>query len=133
MKGKLLALVGLSLLLAASANAQSMLKVTVPFEFIVDGQTLPAGDYMIGGLSAPTLAIQSADRNVNVMSLPHACESLNISETSKLVFHQYGGQYFLSQIWTESNNRGREYSKSAREKELARSFTKNVAIQAALR
>jgi hypothetical protein len=133
MKGKLLALVGLSLLLAASANAQTMLKVTVPFEFIVDGQTLPAGDYTIGGVSAPTLAIQSADRNVNVMSLPHACESLNIPETSKLVFHQYGGQYFLSQIWTESSNRGREYSKSAREKELARSFTKNVAIQAALR
>jgi hypothetical protein len=39
-----------------------------------------------------------------------------------LVFHKYGNNYFLSEIWA-GDSRGRQLFKSAREKELASEVT----------
>ncbi len=52
MKKQLCVLLGLGLLLVgASASAQTVnMKVNVPFNFIVNGATLPSGEYNIQGL-----------------------------------------------------------------------------------
>ena len=50
----LLALIGLvGMVTAAKAETRGALKVTVPFEFVVDGRTLPAGTYTVSRLAAP--------------------------------------------------------------------------------
>jgi hypothetical protein len=41
-------------------------------------------------------------------------------EETKLVFHKYGDQYFLSQIWTPGGNTGRELLMPRFERELAK-------------
>ena len=46
-------------------------------------------------------------------------------EETKLVFHRYGDQYFLSQIWTVGANSGRELLMPRLERELA----KNAKIE----
>ena len=133
MKTKLFAVVGLALLLAVSANAQSTkVKADIPFNFMVNGETLPAGEYTIqSGTSDTTLQISSYDRKVGLVTLANSCENLKPVENSKLVFHRYGDQYFLAQIWTENSTRGRELPKSAREVEVARdSSARNVVIMA---
>ena len=49
---------------------------------------------------------------------------------SKLIFNRYGNHYFLSQIWTQGDNSGRELFKSQRESELAgKQAKREVAVQ----
>ncbi len=138
MKNPLFALIGLGLLLAtASAYAQTgVVKANVPFNFIVNKTELPAGEYMVQnlGLAGSAITIQSTDRKVVTVIVPNACESLTVPMGSKLVFHRYGAQYFLSQIWAEGNSRGKELPRSGREKEVAMDYpAQEVVVVAALR
>jgi hypothetical protein len=138
MKNQLFALIGLGLLLAtASAYAQTgVVKANVPFNFIVDKAELPAGQYTIQalGTTGSAMTIQSPDREVVKMILPQDCESLQAPKTTKLVFHRYGTRYFLAQIWTAGNDRGKELPKSGRESEVAMDYpSQDVVVVATLR
>ena len=91
-------------LAAGSASAQSanIMKVTVPFDFVISHKTLPAGDYVVrrrieGALVV--LAIQNEDKNESAYLIPHTVQARDLQPESKLVFNQYGDQYFLSQVW----------------------------------
>jgi hypothetical protein len=80
------------------------------------------------------MSIQSTDNKVINTVLPNSCESAATPEVSKLVFHRYGSQYFLAQVWTEGNNRGQELPKSGRESEVAMDYpVQNVVVVASLR
>lgn len=139
MKNQLFALIGLGLLLAtASAYAQTgVVKANVPFNFIVDKTQAPAGQYMIHnvGSSGTAMTIESQDRSLVKLVLPNACESAQVQEKSKLVFHRYGNQYFLAQIWTAGNDRGRELPQTEQEREIAMSYpaAQDVVVVATLR
>jgi hypothetical protein len=138
MKKQLLALVGLGLLLAtASASAQTLpLKVNIPFNFIVNKAELPAGEYTLKSLgsSGTAILIQSADGQMAKMVLPNACESSKAPTASKLVFHRYGSEYFLAQIWRAGYEQGKGLPKSSRETEVAQDYpVQNVVLAATLR
>lgn len=138
MKNQLFALIGLGLLLAtASAYAQTgMVKANVPFNFIVNNTDLPAGTYTLQDLGTvgTAMMIRSSDSKVVKGFLPNACDSSKVPDVSKLVFHRYGSQYFLTQIWTAGNARGKELPKSGREREVAMDYTsKDVVVVATLR
>jgi len=119
------------LLVAACANAQSLnVTANVPFDFAVDKASLPAGAYSIQSISSAassTLAIRSNDRN--------KAEHLNPSSKTCLVFHRYGEQYFLSQIWVAGEKGGAQLRMSRREAETATNVdrSQDVIILAALR
>jgi hypothetical protein len=138
MKKRLLVLIGLGLMLAtASAYAQSnVVKVTVPFNFIVNKAQLPAGEYRIRamGVTASVMMIESPDGKASLAFTPNACESLEAAKTTKLVFHRYGSEYFLAQIWVVGNDRGKELPVSWHETELARNQpAQSVVVVATLR
>jgi hypothetical protein len=138
MKKSVLTLVSvLSLLLAAgSAFAQThSVKADVPFDFTVNHAKMPAGTYTISSVGlGGTLAIRSADNKVVRLVNANYAESNMPSDRTKLVFRCYGTRYFLSQIWTEGDNRGRQLPKAAAESEIARDFTPhNVILAASLR
>jgi hypothetical protein len=138
MKNQMFALIGLGLLLAtASAYAQTgVVKARVPFNFIVNKTQLPAGEYRIQplGMSASAMAIQSPDGNIVKAFLPNACESSQAQKTTKLVFHRYGAQYFLAQIWRAGRDRGQELPMSGLETEVARDRpAQSVVVVATLR
>ena len=137
MKKQMLSLLGLGLLLAtASAYAQTVqVKADVPFSFIVDKQTLPAGEYTVQSmdLAGRALLIRNADQKALEMVLSIPCEKKAADDT-KLVFRRYGSQYFLSQIWVAGNGTGHEIPKSHREAEVARDYTpQEVIVTASLR
>jgi hypothetical protein len=138
MKNQMFALIGLGLLLAtASAYAQTgVVKANVPFNFIVNKTELPAGQYRIQpmGIVASAMAIESPDGKVVKAFLPNACSSPQAQKTSKLVFHRYGTQYFLAQIWRAGDDRGQELPASGLEKEVARDYSaRSVVVVATLR
>ena len=136
MKKQLFALLGLGLLLVTvSASAQTVsLKANIPFNFIVTGKTLPAGEYTIQSLStiARVLVLRSAQES-GQMVMPNPCQSARPSEKSKLVFHRYGDRYFLSQIWTAGNSSGAEFPQSSREAEVAMDFPRQDVVLIASR
>ena len=138
MKNQLFALIGLGLLLAtASAYAQTgVVKVNVPFNFIVGTTQIPAGQYEFQSLttSGAAMTIESADRKVVQMVLPNACQALEASKKTKLIFHRYGDRYFLAQVWIAGNVRGRELPTSKHESEMAMDYpAQDVVVVATLR
>ena len=136
MKKQVFVLLGLGLLVGMSAYAQTVnLKADVPFNFIVTGATLPAGEYTIKGLeNGQTMSISSSDRKAHTLVLSNRCESINSATKSKLVFHRYGDRYFLANIWVAGATSGRQLPTSGREREVARDYSvQDVVLYAALR
>jgi hypothetical protein len=115
---------GLGLLLAVSAAQaqETRVKANIPFDFAVGDKILPAGEYMVvtEGSSNQAIVIRSDDRKSAILSLTQACSSLNPSDKTKLVFHTLAGRYFLSQVWMQGYDRGRELPRSKAEVQLAK-------------
>jgi len=88
---------------AGTISAQSQtLRANIPFSFVVNGATLPAGDYTLRQQdSQRTMNIRETDNSVGGFTLvaPMTTESARPG-TARLVFHRYGNEYFLSQVWT---------------------------------
>jgi hypothetical protein len=100
----LLALVGFAALgITARAQTADFVVVTIPFQFVVDGQTLPAGTYRVKRLSDDKwqgLLMSSFENRVSVIVHPNDVEGAH-ANTSKLSFT--GDQHFLSQVKTGDN------------------------------
>jgi hypothetical protein len=127
------AMVSLLLALTAiSVSAQSgRSKINIPFSFIVDQKTLPAGEYTVERNrrdSDKVWLIQSSDGHAGVYVMTMFSHASKTQEKLRLVFHQYGAQYFLSQIWTPGGNTGHELSMPRQERELAKNAVKGQTV-----
>jgi hypothetical protein len=117
-----LSMAALAVLLAAPVSAQTLsLRASVPFDFVVSGHTLPAGDYLVSQANAERfLTIRnvsgSASPNVITLSVPG---SLAASGEASLTFHRYGSDYFLAQILDGYTGQSRSIWMSGSEKERA--------------
>jgi len=118
------AFVALGLLLAVSAAQaqETRVKADIPFNFVVGNQVLPAGQYIVTsqGMDNSSLLIRSDDRSAAVFSTSYSCSSVKPSGTTKLVFHNVAGRYFLAQVWEQGRSSGRQIPKSGAEVELAK-------------
>lgn len=133
-------LVVLALMMAGESLAQTIrMKADVPFEFIVNGSTLPPGQYTVqsfGAMDGKTLLVRNAEMNQNATVNAIGLESKTTAKATKLVFHRYGDRYFLAQVWIAGNERGHALPKSHREAELAKDYSntfQEVDVIAALR
>ena len=126
----------LALLMTTAASAQTIaLKVNVPFSFIINRATLPAGEYSVDSVDdqGKTLAIRSMSSNTSNLVLSYSCQTLKPVGRTKLVFHRYGDRYFLNQIWVEGMNAGHEIPANPREKEVAKDFSMQEVVLMAKR
>jgi hypothetical protein len=103
------------------AQAQEHVVVNIPFDFVAGNTQLPAGQYSItaSGPNRTLLLIDRKDSAASAYMGTNAVVATEIQSESKLIFNRYGDRYFLSQVWTAGNSRGRQLLKSAREKEMA--------------
>ena len=109
-------------LLAAASATMGQTKpgdmiVDVPFAFVVDGQALPAGHYIVAATGDDHVRIFNS-QTTGLYVPTHGASRTN-SDGSKLVFHRYGDTYFLSAVWVTGNTTGRELFRSSAERELA--------------
>jgi hypothetical protein len=122
--------VAASFVTAGSAMAQDhRVQATVPFNFTVNGESLPAGTYVIGSdISSPRIVtISDRAKKVNLMAvtLPDSSSS---HVSNKLVFHKYGNQYFLSEIRCDSASMNAHLTTSKQEK-WAKARTQEAALR----
>ena len=99
----LLALIGLlGMGTAAKAEIRGALKVTVPFEFVVDGRTLPAGTYTVSRFADDKhdgLILSNYESRTSVFVLPVGVERAS-ADKPEVSFQRVGEQLFLSSIRT---------------------------------
>jgi len=99
----LIALIGVAGLgMAARGQVSDQIQVTIPYEFVVAGKTLPAGTYRVnrlGDTDEETLVLSSLDSRARVMVLSTTVESTQ-ADKPEVSFEQVGGQHFLSKIET---------------------------------
>ena len=90
--------------------------VNVPFAFVVAGQQLPAGHYIV---KAKDDFIRVFNANQQGVFIPTHAAVRTASNDSKLVFHRYGDTYFLAYVWVKGNRTGKELYPSRAEREIA--------------
>jgi len=115
------------LLGAASVYLQAenvaILRVSIPFNFTVDNQQLPAGDYIVSASELnpqSVIWLQSADGQHTAVVHTHQTFMLSPAANAELIFQHSGEEYFLSQIWTAGQTSGRELVLRERAKELSK-------------
>src|SRR5271156_5672420 len=104
--------------LAGTSFAQSNgVRATVPFDFTVGNKLLPSGTYTIQheSTNANVIVIRSHDKPIAALSLVNQ-DSNKSPNGGKLLFHKYGGQYFLSEILCDRANMNVEIPRSTTEK-----------------
>jgi hypothetical protein len=85
-------------LTAARAHAQAgIVQAQVPFDFIVQNQTMPAGGYRISYVADGAILIRSLDGRFETATVTHGADGLPPGE-GKLVFTRYGNRYFLHEV-----------------------------------
>ena len=95
-------------------------RANIPFDFVIGTKTLPQGTYTVKFLetSPKVLVISGQDNNEAAFALSITVSAEDTEDNSpKLIFHRYGDQYFLSQVWSGARLAGRELPKSQQERE----------------
>ena len=114
----------LLILTAVTVSAQSeRIRVITSFSFIVGQKTLPAGEYTVEPNredSDNVWLVQGKEGHASALFTTNTVRASETQEEARLVFHNYGGQYFLSQIWTAGGNTGRELLMPRLESQLAK-------------
>ena len=102
-------------------QADRVVKFEAPFAFEVENNKLPAGEYTVlvqGGW----LQIQGKDGSggAHALTMPVVSRGEKTVAKSHVVFHNYQGRYFLAQIWTSGQEKGRELLETREEQQLAK-------------
>ena len=113
-------MLGIVVLLVVSEGQAQNTKVNIPFNFTIGAQRFPAGEYVLKPLLQHITLLQNERGRGLTNIATNSVESNQPSTTTKLVFNRYYDQYFLSQIWDEGNNIGRQLMKSPAEIEMIR-------------
>jgi hypothetical protein len=121
----------LALLVTTAASAQSIsVRANVPFSFIVNRITLPAGEYLVESADNQGRALRFANLNSQARDLviSNYCGGVAAATQTKLIFHRYGDRYFLKRIWVAGNSAGHELLTSPRETEVAKDFSMQEVV-----
>ena len=125
-----LAVFAFTLAAAGRMSAEALIfQSNIPFSFVVNGRTLPAGEYSVrqpnSTITESFVRIQGTAQKVGalVMAVPTTAAPKMESAPARpgmarLVFHRYGDQYFLFQIWT-ADDRGEQIPQTRQEREIA--------------
>ena len=118
-----LSMAALAIVLAAPVSAQTVtVRVSVPFDFLVGGRTMPAGDYIVATSgNTGMVLVQNLTRGiVPVMAPSNATDGPRDTGKAFLAFRRYGSDYFLAKIWDGSADAGRSLPTSTIEREKAK-------------
>lgn len=129
---KLALIIGFVFTFAMFANAQvhSQVSVRVPFDFYVQNQKLPAGDYLIESVwresNSSPLVIRQKKGKVKMLFTANrlSFENDRKSFISTLTFNHYGGEYILAEIRNPSEELGLSIRVAKIERVLAKQFGK---------
>jgi hypothetical protein len=115
-----LPLVVFSLLLTTtSAYSQSGAKAYVPFAFKAGQAQLPPGNYELKvKFDSDIVTIYNRETGKTALTLASVREDSPLHTRRQLVFHSYGNQHFLAEIWGSAGTQGIIFSTSKQERQM---------------
>jgi hypothetical protein len=114
------------------AHGQSLITTAnVPFDFFIGETPMHAGNYTLRPAGFNPGEILMKDNNGVSSDFLMAIPLDNASGGEwKLVFHRYGDEYFLSEIWNGTYKLGLSKSKKERERTASNAAPVEVALMA---
>jgi hypothetical protein len=113
-----------------SAHAQSpsnRVTAQIPFDFSIGDRKLPSGKYSVGRVRTNSddlvLSVDDESGRSKAIHTSIPVRNLDLTENAKLVFHRYGDQYFLYQVWPGGTTTGRQFPKSRSERDAQQALT----------
>lgn len=115
-----------------SANGQitsHSVTAAIPFDFIVGEKTMPAGRYIVSSATSDGtgLKIQNHNGKSSAFRLSNPLVEKSQKRKIRMVFHRYGQQYFLTQVWSGDGN-GCELKRSKLEPKHQELASHNSAV-----
>lgn len=109
-------------------------QVQVPFAFQNGSQHLPAGKYTIEFQSEHLMILRGTAANSAGFAMTIPDQRMNPPEKGKVIFHKYGDQYFLSEVWVagESISRHCAPSRAEKESQIAQNASAQTHVEVAL-
>ena len=103
------------------SQAQAMLRANIPFDFSVGSKTMSSGVYYIDRAANQMQLLRNPETNATVFVASNSLGNPYKIDLSKnvLVFHRYGSEYVLTEIW--ASGVGHQVRQSNRTSELAKS------------
>ncbi|HWX54529.1 MAG TPA: hypothetical protein VN176_08040 [Verrucomicrobiae bacterium] len=91
---------------SALASSAHTVVTTVPFDFVIGNQTLPAGTYCIREVADGTniLLVRRKDGTGTGIMVPAGVDFVSDHGNGKLVFQHIGGTYVLTAIVSDDRN-----------------------------
>jgi hypothetical protein len=100
------------------------LKADIPFAFMVDGKTMPAGEYAVDSGMVSQTAVQLRNLEIGGGVLAATVQAGGgpawTNTQARLIFHRYGNRYFLYQVWEKGEDAGRTLPPSRQERTIAK-------------
>jgi hypothetical protein len=120
-----LCLVSLGATLTANAQIRSdaQIRANIPYSFVVNNTTLPAGGYVITVVDPyesvlTVLEIRSANGKTAVLFKTEPVTVSGSARQTELVFDKIGDTYFLSKVFLEGDEGGNQLPKSKMQRRL---------------
>ena len=108
--------------IAVGQSNQDETVADIPFTFTVANHSFPPGRYTVTPVNQTLLRIFNS-HNQGTVVLAHTTEGVAPEETGRMVFHRYGGAYFLSEVWDPASRTGHKLTESRIEADLTRKQT----------
>ena len=124
---KTLLIVCLLMMTVASVSAQSNghIRINIPFDFAAGRVQLKAGEYIVRPSSEGIVVLRRInDRTDTFLFAPNTIQRPENNLSGKLVFHRYGNEYFLAELWTSRNTVGRSVNRTGAERWPARQLAR---------
>jgi hypothetical protein len=130
MKNQIIAIVGLALLAAVPAFAQSIptVRVDVPFAFQAGDRPMPAGTYMLREQAQGLVNLRREGTNAGAFISTHPATAKTASTKPYVLFDQIGDRYFLAGVWSAGSKDGARSFPSRHEKEALQSLNQASSL-----
>ena len=118
---------------SVEAQSTNRFEVEVPFQFIVGGRILPAGNYAVERLDPGKpniLRLKNLDNGMMRAILCQRVEKEKPSTTSFLLFTQREGGFFLSQVWDQGSLNGNQLPENLKDNRRKANDTKQFVVKA---
>jgi hypothetical protein len=119
----------------ASAQGQTLgsrVKANIPFDFTIGDKKLPSGKYTLGRARQFSddvmISVEDQGGRSKVIRTSIPVLARDTTQKPKLVFHRYGDQYFLYQVWPAGATTGRQLPKSRGERDLEEHLGANPSV-----
>jgi len=92
-----------------TAGSAQRIEVQIPFAFYLNKTLMPAGTYFVtSGIVPGAVWLDTTDFRASAAVLAHRVTRDANLESGQLVFHRYGDQRYLAQIWYRGREQGFE-------------------------